>query len=104
MKNCITKQGIELLKQKLFIWVFSQKLLGLKKWKTKGSDGQPSMYIYISPRGRAEKAAEIQDNSFVSRFFLSWHEQASCQDLTKKPDWSDARLFLKWKAIYVERK
>ena len=51
------------------------KLLGLKKCKTKGSDGQPSMYIYISPRGRAEKAAEIQDNSFVSRFFfLSWHE------------------------------
>ena len=28
------------------------------------------MYIYISPRGRAEKAAEIQDNSFVSRFFF----------------------------------
>ena len=70
MKNCITKQGIELLKQKLFIWVFSQKPLGLKKCKTKGSDGQPSMYIYISPRGRAEKAAEIQDNSFVSRFFF----------------------------------
>ena len=62
---------------------FHLTLFGLKKCKTKGSDGQPSMYIYISPRGRAEKAAEIQDNSFVSR---SWHELASCQGLTKKPD------------------
>ena len=53
------------------------------------------MYIYFDytpllawfpPSGRAEKAAEIQDNSFVSRFFLSWHELASCQGLTKKPD------------------
>ena len=79
MKNCITKKGIELLKQKVFIWHFSRTFLGLKKCKTKGSDGQPSMYIYFdyipllasfSPRGRAEKAAEIQDNSFVSRFFF----------------------------------
>ena len=58
---------------------FHLALFGLKKCKTKGSDGQPSMYIYfdyitllawISPSGLAEKAAEIQDNSFVSRFFL----------------------------------
>ena len=85
MKNCITKQGIELLKQKVFIWHFSQKTPRLKKCKTKGSDGQLSMNIYFdgipllawfSPRGRAEKSAEIQDNSFVSRFFLSWHELA----------------------------
>ena len=71
------------------------KFLGLKKCKTKGSDGQPSMYIYFdyisllawfSPRGRAEKAAEIQDNSLLSRFYLSWHELASCQGLTKKQD------------------
>ena len=58
---------------------FHLAIFGLKKSKTKGSDGQPSMYIYfdyitllacISPTGRAEKAAEIQDNSFVSRFFF----------------------------------
>ena len=60
---------------------FHLALFGLKKCKTKGSDGQPSMNIYldyitllawISPSGRAEKAAEIQD--FVSRLFfvMAW--------------------------------
>ena len=85
----------ELLKHKIFIWHFSQKFHGLKKCKTKVSDGQPSMNIYFDytpllawfpPSGRVEKAAEIQDNSIVDRFFLSWHELASCQGLTKKPD------------------
>ena len=55
---------------------FHLALFGLKKCKTKGSNGQPSMYIYFDYI------------TLLADFFLSWHELASCQGLTNKPDCS----------------
>ena len=78
-----TGNGKRAVKAESFHLELFAKIPRLKKCKTKISDGQPSMYIYFdyipllawisamsplvanSPSERAEKAAEIQDNSFV---------------------------------------
>ena len=80
LKTCKGKRAV---KAESFHLELLAKITRIKKCKTKISDGQPSMYIYFdyisllawisamsprvanSPSERGEKAAEIQDNSFV---------------------------------------
>ena len=68
------------VKRESFHLALFAKFLGLKKCKTKGSDGQPSMYIYFDYIPLLAWFSPLAD------FFSSLHELASCQGLTKKPD------------------